>query len=89
MDSSYLFLIQDETGFNLGFLTKSINGQVNYRLRDAEGNVVLDTPDLEYMIEKGVPSQRERLLKTARFVKRQMELEQLRDRNDIDRDHER
>ena len=90
MESSYIVTIQDDTGFTVGFLTKSQNGKLNYRLRDAEGSVILDHPDLEYMINNGVPSKREELIQTARSVKRESELGNLRGRNkDIDRDHER
>jgi hypothetical protein len=89
MESSYIVTIQDDSGFTVGFLTKSHNDKANYRLRDAEGSVILDHPDLEFMINNGVPSKREELINTARSVKREAELGHLRDKKDIDRDHER
>lgn len=90
MEGSYIVTIQDDSGFTVGFLTKSRNGEVNYRLRNAEGSVILDHHDLEFMLNSGVPSKREELIHTAQSIKREAELDRLRGKNkDIDRDHER
>jgi hypothetical protein len=90
VENAYIVTIQDDSGFTIGFLTRSHNGHVSYRLRDAEGAVILDHPDLEFMINSGVPSKREELIRIARYVKREAELNRLRNQDkDIDRDHER